>query len=195
MSDSSGTRVFAGGVTPPWDEPCRPKQCARRGHGHPGRRRDHGRLVSMRVTTLSPLGPLGFDGEEAITRLHWGHAGTGQPGPLADQFAAEIAAYFAGDLRDFTLPLAPQVSAFQARFLGALQAIPYGETRTYGDLAKDLGVSPQAIGQACGANPIAIVIPCHRVLAADGLGGYSGAGGIEAKVRLLRLEGAAGLLL
>ncbi len=79
------------------------------------------------------------------------------------------------------------------RFLEALSAIPYGETRTYGDLARALGIPPQASGQACGANPIAILIPCHRVLAADGLGGYSGEGGIETKIALLRLEGAASL--
>ena len=105
------------------------------------------------------------------------------------------AAYFAGRLRRFATPVAPRGSAFQQKFYQALCAIPYGETRTYGDLATELGVSAQAIGQACGANPIAIIIPCHRVLAANGLGGYSGAGGIEAKVALLKLEGAAGLLI
>ena len=106
-----------------------------------------------------------------------------------------MTAYFAGDLTVFKTPVAPRGSAFQHRFYAALCAIPYGETRTYGELAKALGVSAQAIGQACGANPIAIIIPCHRVLASDGLGGYSGAGGIEAKVALLRLEGAGGLLI
>ena len=143
-----------------------------------------------------PLGPLGADTDgQAITRLIWGHGGNLTDGPLADQFMAELTEYFAGKRQDFTLPLAPRGSPFQQDFYAALCAIPFGETRTYGDLAKDLGVSPQAIGQACGANPIAILIPCHRVLAAESLGGYSGAGGIEAKVALLRLEGAAGLLI
>ncbi|MCB1350992.1 MAG: MGMT family protein, partial [Maritimibacter sp.] len=68
-------------------------------------------------------------------------------------------------------------------------------TRTYGEIAADLGASAQAVGNACGANPIPILIPCHRVLGATGLGGYSGAGGIETKVALLRLEGAGGLLI
>jgi len=131
----------------------------------------------------------------AITRLIWGRPGTLQDGPLHTQLRNEISAYFAGDLMEFTVPLAPRGSTFQQEFYAALCAIPYGETRTYGDLAADLGVSAQAIGQACGANPIAILIPCHRVLAATGLGGYSGDGGIEAKVALLKLEGAAGLLL
>jgi len=144
----------------------------------------------------SPVGPLGADSDgQAITALIWGRAGSLTEGLLADQFSAEVTAYFAGDLTDFTLPLAPRGNAFQQRFYAALCAIPYGETRTYGELAKDLGVSAQAIGQACGANPIAILIPCHRVLGADSLGGYSGAGGIEAKVTLLKLEGAAGLLI
>ncbi len=148
------------------------------------------------ICPASPVGPLGADAVDgAITRLLWGRDGTLTDGPLHQQMAEELAAYFAGQLRQFQIPVAPKGSAFQQRFYAALCAIPYGETRTYGDLAKELGVSAQAIGQACGANPIAIIIPCHRVLAADGLGGYSGAGGIEAKVALLRLEGAAGLLI
>ncbi len=76
-----------------------------------------------------------------------------------------------------------------------MRAIPFGETRTYGEIAAALGASAQAVGTACGANPIATLIPCHRVLGAASLGGYSGAGGIETKVALLRLEGAAGLLI
>ena len=74
-------------------------------------------------------------------------------------------------------------------------AIPYGQTQTYGDLSKQLGAPAQAIGQACGGNTLPIFIPCHRILAANGLGGYSGAGGVETKVALLRLEGAASLLI
>ncbi len=72
-----------------------------------------------------------------------------------------------------------------------MRAIPAGETRTYGQIAKAIGSdSPQAVGQACGANPIPIIIPCHRVLAAGGApGGYSGDGGLETKAALLRLEG------
>ncbi len=148
------------------------------------------------ICTASPVGPLGANAASgAVTELVWGHAGTLTSGPLHRQLQDEMRAYFSGKLRDFKTPVAPRGSAFQQRFYAALCAIPYGETRTYGELAKALGVSAQAIGQACGANPIAIIIPCHRVLAADGLGGYSGAGGIEAKVALLRLEGAAGLLI
>lgn len=148
------------------------------------------------ICLTSPVGPLGADAVDgAITGLLWGQDGNLIDGPLHRQMATELDAYFAGKLQEFNVPVAPRGSAFQQDFYTALCAIPYGETRTYGDLAKELGVSAQAIGQACGANPIAIIIPCHRVLAADGLGGYSGAGGIEAKVALLKLEGAAGLLI
>ncbi len=148
------------------------------------------------ICETSPVGPLGADAtDQAVSRLIWGKAGTLVDGPLHAQLRQEMADYFAGKLTEFTVPLAPDGSAFQQKFYAALCAIPYGETRTYGDLAKELGVSAQAIGQACGANPIAILIPCHRVLAANGLGGYSGAGGIEAKVALLRLEGGASLLI
>lgn len=147
------------------------------------------------ILDRSPVGPIGADGTaEGISVLHWGHAGD-LHGPVAAALARQLLAYFAGDLQAFDLPLAPAGSAFQHRFYAALCAIPYGQTRTYGELAADLGVSAQAIGQACGANPIPILIPCHRVLGADGLGGYSGKGGVETKVSLLRLEGAAGLLI
>lgn len=148
------------------------------------------------ICASSLVGALGADAVDGVvTALHWARDGTLTDGPLYQQMADELAAYFAGDLQQFETPVAPRGSAFQQSFYAALCAIPYGETRTYGDLAKELDVSAQAIGQACGANPIAILIPCHRVLAAHGLGGYSGAGGIEAKVALLKLEGAAGLLI
>ena len=133
--------------------------------------------------------------DDAIVKMDWVRCRVPDQHPVLSEGVAQMTAYFAGELRDFDLPLAPDVSAFQKIFGAALLAIPYGETRTYGDLSKDLATPAQAIGQACGANPIAILIPCHRVLAANGLGGYSGRGGIEAKVELLKLEGAASLLI
>lgn len=124
------------------------------------------------ICKSSPVGGLGLDAlDGAITQLHWGRPGNLTEGALFEQAKEELTAYFAGDLRGFTLPLRPRGSAFQKAFYAALCAIPYGETRTYGDLAKELSVSAQAIGQACGGNPIAILIPCHRVLGATGLGG------------------------
>jgi methylated-DNA-[protein]-cysteine S-methyltransferase len=149
----------------------------------------------MNRTSLdSPFGPLTLTEEDGeITGLFW-QGGAGDRSPVLDEARRQLAEYFAGDREEFDLPLRFG-DGFQGRFLRALAAIPFGQTRTYGDLAKDLGVSPQAIGQACGANRIPILIPCHRVLAQCGLGGFSAPGGIETKVALLRHESAASLLI
>lgn len=145
----------------------------------------------------TPVGPLAIafvDGQ--IAGLRW-ERGPLRPalGPASTEAARQLNAYFDGRLRSFDLPLLPAATPFAANIRQALCAIPYGETRRYGDIARDLGVSAQAVGQGCGANPIAIIVPCHRVLAASGLGGFSGRTGIEDKVALLRLEGAASLLI
>lgn len=142
----------------------------------------------------TPLGRLTLTEERgAITRLRWGGEGEDDT-PILARAVDQLAGYFAGTRRDFDLPVAiPE--GLQGRVMRAMAAIPFGETRTYGDLARELGASAQAIGQACGANPVPIVIPCHRILGASGLGGFSAPGGIETKVALLRLEGAAGLLI
>ena len=98
-------------------------------------------------------------------------------------------AYFAGKAPEVSgLPLSPKGTAFQKKVWQELLNIPYGTTNTYGALAGRLGSSARAVGSAVGRNPISIVIPCHRVLAADGsLTGY--AGGLENKEKLLQLEG------
>ncbi len=147
------------------------------------------------LTTNSPLGPLTLtEGNGAITHLDWGGNGTDQT-PLLTQAIGQLEEYFNGERTEFTLPLSPKATASQQRFLDALIAIPYGETRTYGEMAKTLGISAQAAGQSCGANPIAILIPCHRVTGTGNLGGFSAPDGIEKKVALLKLEGAASLLI
>jgi methylated-DNA-[protein]-cysteine S-methyltransferase len=147
------------------------------------------------LTADSPLGRLTLtETDGAITRLRWGGQGSDHT-PVLDAAAGQLALYFDRKLTRFDLPLRPVASDGQLRFLDALRAIPYGETRTYGEIAKDLGISAQAAGQACGANPIAILIPCHRVTGTGNLGGFSAPGGIETKVALLRLEGAASLLI
>lgn len=105
------------------------------------------------------------------------------------QLKEELDAYFAGTLERFTVPLAPQGTDFQREVWSALQEIPYGETISYRELAQRVGRPRgfQAVGQANGRNPIGIIIPCHRVIQADGsLGGY--AGGVERKAWLLRHE-------
>nr|WP_281496035.1 methylated-DNA--[protein]-cysteine S-methyltransferase [Marivita sp. S6314] len=133
-------------------------------------------------------------GTSGITALEW-RTGRMDDTPILRRAIAQLEAYFAGDLRDFTVPIRLRCSEFQQTVCAAMTAIPFGETRSYGDLADQLGVPAQAIGQACGGNPVPIIIPCHRVLGTNGLGGYSGDGGIETKVWLLRHEGAAGLLI
>jgi methylated-DNA-[protein]-cysteine S-methyltransferase len=102
---------------------------------------------------------------------------------------AQLEAYFAGALRRFDLPLAPEGTPFQREVWSALTAIPYGETVSYGELARRLGrpAASRAVGAANGQNPIPIVIPCHRVIGADGsLTGFGG--GLAIKRRLLDLE-------
>ena len=104
-----------------------------------------------------------------------------------------VTAYFAGRLKAFDLPLAPKGSAHELEVWAQLCRIPYGETITYGELARRTGTVARAVGGTCGANPIAIVIPCHRVTAAGGfLGGYSGGDGRDSKRRLLAHEAKYG---
>lgn len=144
---------------------------------------------------VSPFGPLTLiEDEGQIVGLDWRQL-PGERTTLLDEACRQLTAYFAGAWRGpFDLPLA-FLPGLAGQVQRAMCAIPMGETRTYGDLAKVLGAPPQAIGQACGANPIPILIPCHRILSSTGLGGFSAPGGIETKVALLKHEGAASLLI
>lgn len=140
----------------------------------------------------SPVGRLTIaQAEDAIVALGWGDSVAGEETPLLAEGRRQLEAYFAGALRRFDLPLAPPGSAHEQRVWAAMRQISYGETRCYADLARDVGSAPRAVGNACGRNPIPIVIPCHRVLAKGGLGGYSGGEGPATKRLLLALEGAA----
>lgn len=149
----------------------------------------------MRIRVASPLGPLMVDEADGrLVGLRWSDA-PGQGGSaLLERAAEQLSAYFAGSRRAFDLPLALS-PGLTGEVQHAMLAIPFGETTTYGAIAKRLGVPAQAVGQACGANPLPVIVPCHRVLGATGLGGFSAAGGVETKVWLLRHEGAAGLLI
>ena len=154
--------------------------------------------MTARAAFDGPLGALTLhEAGGVLTRLTWGQNEGAKPGaasPLLIEAVRQLAAYFAGRLTQFDLPF-DWGSGFQAQVRRAMAAIPFGDTRTYGDLSRDIGAPAQAIGQACGANPLPILIPCHRVLGAKGLGGFSAKGGVETKVWLLRHEGAAGLLI
>lgn len=152
-----------------------------------------GGVVGAVATPLGPVAVTEVDG--AITRLAWPADGPAPATPLLRAAAEQLSAYFAGALRAFELPLRPGGCELHQRVFAAMGAIPIGETRSYGQVAAALGVPAQAVGQACGANPIPIIVPCHRVLAADGLGGYSGPGGVESKIWLLRHEGGYPFLL
>ena len=146
-------------------------------------------------TIESPVGHLRVtETNGAITALGWGQ-GAMDHTPLLLEAEAQLRAYFAGQRKAFDLPLHVTGTAFQRAVCDAMAAIAYGDTRTYGEIADDLGASAQAVGRACGGNPIPILVPCHRVMGRKGLTGFSGAGGVETKVALLRLEGAAGLLI
>lgn len=144
----------------------------------------------------SPIGPLTLVGEDgALTHLHM-EAAKYPPNEFGERVdvgyeaaTEQLGAYFAGERTTFDLPLAPRGEGFHQTVWTLLQTIPYGQTRSYGQLAAELGDKQlaQAVGWANGRNPIAIIIPCHRVVGADGsLTGY--AGGLERKRFLLRLE-------
>ncbi len=146
----------------------------------------------------SPIGPLTLtgDGTTLTSRhmvLHRGRPGPAPGGRRADDAfggaRAQLGAYFAGELREFDVPLAPAGSPWQLRVWDALREIPYGETASYGEIARRVGApdAPRAVGTANGSNPIAIIVPCHRVIGANGkLTGYGG--GLDRKRFLLGLE-------
>lgn len=112
---------------------------------------------------------------------------------IAGEVARQVQAYFRDPQSRFNLPLAPAGTAFQHRVWAAMRRIPVGETRSYGELARQLGSSARAIGGACRANPIPVVIPCHRVVATHGIGGFMGVtagAGLRIKQNLLAHESA-----
>lgn len=144
----------------------------------------------------TPVGPVILAAREdgALTHLQFADCFSPaeewqeSPAPF-DAVRRQLDEYFAGQRQGFEVPLAPAGTAFQRRVWRALLGIPFGETITYGELARRVGNprAARAVGAANGANPIAIIIPCHRVVAANGLGGYGG--GLKVKQQLLALEG------
>jgi methylated-DNA-[protein]-cysteine S-methyltransferase len=143
----------------------------------------------------TPIGTLWLDADDAgLARVAFhGPAGARSDEPLLRQAEAQLSAYFAGELTHFELPLSPSGTHFQRRVWEAVARVPYGSTTTYSAVAAavERPSACRAVGAANGRNPLAIVIPCHRVVGASGaLTGYGG--GLERKRALLDLEAAAG---
>ena len=147
----------------------------------------------------SPLGPITLTAEDGVLAALWmtehRHVRTDLGEEVDDCLPVvreQLAAYFAGELTEFDVPLALHGTTFQRTVWDALREIPYGETTTYGELAAAIGnpTASRAVGLANGRNPVSIIVPCHRVIGADGsLTGYGG--GIDRKRALLALESPA----
>ena len=153
-------------------------------------------LTHVLLPDVGPRGVRGRTGKPGPAGPATGVGSSSGTGPAQDHLlaaATQLAEYFAGTRTAFDVPLAPSGTPFQLAVWRALAGIPYGETITYAELARRVGrpTAYRAAGQANGANPLAIVVPCHRVVAAGGrIGGY--AGGVTVKRRLLALEGLDG---
>jgi len=133
----------------------------------------------------SPLGSIFYDWDGKLCRHVWLQGHENIQLEQDDAVSRWLRQWFDG----FAAPLPPMLepaSSFQAKMRPALLAIPVGETRSYGEIARQLGTSARAMGQALGANPLPVIIPCHRVIAADGLGGF--ACGLTWKAKLLDFE-------
>lgn len=143
------------------------------------------------MSVKTPVGDLTLvERDGALVAVNWGKAKREQETPLLAAAKAQLDGYFFCGLKNFELPLAPAGAEFDRQVWRAMQEIPWGRTRTYGEIAAELGGTARNVGTACGRNPIPIIIPCHRVVGADGaMVGYSGGAGVESKVALLALEG------
>jgi methylated-DNA-[protein]-cysteine S-methyltransferase len=162
-------------------------------------------MTMLHTTVGSPIGELLLIGDgHALHGLYMQEGGRPkrvdptwqQADESFGQARTELAEYFAGERREFDVPLAPTGTDFNKRVWAELRKIPYGETITYGEQARRLGIpsAARAVGSANGLNPLAVVVPCHRVVGAGGkLTGY--AGGLERKRLLLELESGVSVLL
>lgn len=129
--------------------------------------------------------------DSMIVSVDWGWSPFQEPSPVLLEAKRQLDLYFDGELENFDLPILFEGSNHQNTVWHALMEIPYGETVTYGELARKVGSAAQPVGTACGRNPLPILVPCHRVLGANNnFGGYSGDGGLYTKKALLVLEGA-----
>jgi methylated-DNA-[protein]-cysteine S-methyltransferase len=140
----------------------------------------------------SPIGDLTLSEENGkLVAVDWSWGRDQDATPLLRDAKKQLEAYFDRRLKKFDLPLAPEGTDFQKQVWRAMLKIPYGKTETYGAISARLDASARSVGTACGHNPLPVLIPCHRVVAAGGrMGGYSGDGGLVTKTALLRLESA-----
>ncbi len=137
----------------------------------------------------APIGDISIAEEDGfIVSVDWGWSSFQESTPLLIEAQQQLEAYFDGLLKQFDLPINPYGTPYQKKVWQALQSIPYGKTCFYGDISKKIGGIPRSVGNANAINPIPIIIPCHRVIARNSLGGYSGEGGSETKKFLLNLE-------
>ncbi len=143
----------------------------------------------IRAGVTGPFGPLTVvQAGDRLIGLEW-RAGPAPATPLLQEACRQLQAWFDRRLTRFDLPF-DWGEGLNAAVRHAMADIPFGETRTYGQIAKQAGAPAQAVGQACGANPLPILIPCHRVTGTNWFGGFSAPGGVETKAALLRHEGA-----
>lgn len=126
--------------------------------------------------------------DDAIVALDWGWGRDQTLTPLLQEARAQLHAYLDGERAGFDLPLEPRGSPYQLKVWTALRGIPFGQTRTYAEIAANAGGCARSIGGANRSNPIPIIIPCHRVVAANGIGGFSGGEGLDTKRFLISLE-------
>lgn len=125
-----------------------------------------------------------------LVRIRWRDTTIGESSPLLREAARQLKNYFNGTLKSFDLPLAKAATLPAQAARDAMIGVSYGTTATYGDLAVQTGTHPREFGQQCAANPLPIIVPCHRVLPATGFGHYSGGDGSRTKAWLLAHEGS-----
>ena len=137
----------------------------------------------------SPVGDFTiFEEDGAVVSLDWGWVRDQVPSAMLARVREQLDAYFEGELTTFDIPLNPAGTAYRRAVWQALCEIPYGHTRSYQQIAATAGGSARSVGQANGTNPIPLIIPCHRVVAATHIGGYSGGDGLSTKRWLLMME-------
>ena len=139
---------------------------------------DHHDIHTIMNTSSLYAAPFGhltlvFDSNQNLIELHLHGQPEYAPYPLPKHWQNLLDQYFSGSLKSFQQPISPQGTPFQQKVWQAIADIPAGQVLTYQDIARQIGSHPRAVGQACGKNPLALVVPCHRVVAKNGLDGFS----------------------